>query len=83
MRSDSSNKQFDVVDFEGTTIHCTDCFQFILRTGKGHLGALGRFIMWCPFKLTILNYEGLGQPFRGDVPKLSIIFGEILAVMET
>jgi len=52
-------KQFDVVDFEGRTRHCTDCLQFILRTGNGHVGALSRLIIWCPFKKTILNLFGL------------------------
>jgi hypothetical protein len=39
--------------------HCTVCFQFILTTGKGYVGALGRLIIWCPFKKMISNLFGL------------------------
>jgi hypothetical protein len=39
--------------------HCTDCFQFIVRTGKGHVGAMGRLIILCHFKKIILNLFGL------------------------
>jgi len=54
--------------------------------GPRHVGTLGRLIIWRPFELIFFNFFSLGRagkPFPAQVPKLQIIFKEILSHVDT
>jgi hypothetical protein len=63
---------------EGLTV-----ITFVISTGPRYVGALGRLIIWRPFRAIFFK---LFRPRTGPascVPKLRIILGEIISRVET